>query len=318
MICAALLAACACTALAEPAYPDRPITLVVGFPPGGGADAVARVVALHMSRSLGQPIVIENKPGAGTTIASNQVARAKPDGYTLLLGSVNLFGSDQILYKNATYDGKDSFTPITRWTTSPLLIVVRDTLDARTPQQMTAQALANPGKLTYSSSGAGVMTHLAAASFSSASHVKMLHVPFKGGAPSVQAVAAGDVDLTFATPPSAMPLAHSGKVRLLGVTTAQRSPLFPDLPGMQESGVEGYDFSVWWGLFGPSNLPEAVVQKLFAASAEALADPEVIKNLKTQGNQAAPSASPKEFAEWAAKSGAAYAQVTKDAGVSAR
>jgi len=163
-------------------YPVKPITLVVGFPSGGGADTVARIVTDKMAKLLGQPIMIDNRPGAGSTIASDLVARAAPDGYTLLLSSANLFGSDQQLYKSAKYDGAKSFVPIARWTSAPMLLAVSKDIKVRSTQELLAFARQNPGKLSYSSSGTGVVTHLAAVSFEKAAGVSMLHVPFKGGA----------------------------------------------------------------------------------------------------------------------------------------
>lgn len=310
-----LLALMGSGALAQQPYPTRPITLVVGFPPGGGADVVARIVSDKVGKILGQPVILDNRPGAGTTLASDQVARAPADGYTLLLGSSNLYGSDQMLYRSAKYDGAKSFTPISRWSSAPMLIAVKKDFAAQSVKEMVALARSQPDKLTYSSSGAGVVTHLAALSFSQASGgIKMLHVPFKGGAPSIQAVAAGDVDMTFGTPPSVLPLAQSGKLRVLAVTTAERSTLFPDLPGMKESGVEGYNYTFWFGLFGPAGLPAGVAKKLFDASVEALNDPDVKARLIKQGNLAAPSASLDEFRTWAIKEGKESRELTQRSG----
>lgn len=308
-----LLLATAGTAFAQ-AYPARPITLVVGFPPGGGADAVARIVVEKLGRVLGQPVVVDNRPGAGTTLASDFVSRAPADGYTLLLGAANLYGSDQLLYKSARYDGAKNFTPISRWSSAPLLLAVRKDLPAQNVKELVALARSEPEKLSYSSSGAGVITHLAGLSFSQAAGVKMLHVPYKGGAPSVQAVAAGDADLTFATPPSVLPMVQAGKMRMLAVTTQQRSPLFPSVPGMQESGVQGLDFTFSFGLFGPAGLSPEVVKKLFDASAQALGDPEVKAQLEKQGNVASPSASAEEYRNWILREGAESKALTARSG----
>lgn len=296
------------------AYPARAVTLVVGFPPGGGADAVARIVGEKFSRALGQPVVVDNRPGAGTTLASDFVARAPADGYTLLLGGSSLYGSDQLLYKSAKYDGARNFTPISRWSSAPMLLAVRKDLPAQNVQELIALARSEPEKLSYSSSGAGVVTHLAGLSFSQAAGVKMLHVPFKGGAPSVQAVAAGDADMTFATPPSVLPMVQAGKMRLLAVTTQKRSPLFPQVPGMEESGVKGLDYTFSFGLFGPAGLPPEVVKKLFDASVAALKDPEVTAHLEKQGNLAAPSASPEEYRTWILREGAESKAMTVRSG----
>ena len=313
VLVASLAIAAGASAFAD-AYPSRPITLVVGFPAGGGADAVARIVSEKLGRVLSQVVVVDNRPGAGTTIASEFVSRAQPDGYTLLLGSANLYGSDQFLYKSARYDGAKSFTPIARWSDSPMLLAVKKDFPEKTVQGLMEQARKNPGKLTYASSGAGVVTHLAGASFANAAKIDMLHVPYKGGAPSIQAVASGDVDMTFGTPPSVMPMAQSGKLRPLAVTTAERSPLFPDLPGMKESGIKDYDFSLWFGLYGPAKLPSDIVKKLFDASTQALRDPEVKAKLEKQGIVAWPSASSQEFAAWAIGAGAKHKAITQSSG----
>ncbi|AGU51314.1 putative BUG-like extracytoplasmic solute binding receptor,TTT family [Variovorax paradoxus B4] len=308
---AALLASAG--ALAD-SYPSRPITLVVGFPAGGGADTVARIVTDKLGKILGQPIVIDNKPGAGTTIASDQVARAAPDGYTLLLGSGNLYGSDKLLYKGVKYDGARSFVPISRWSSAPMLLAVNKDVSAKNVQELIAEARQKPGKLAYSSSGTGVVTHLAGLSFEKAAGVTMLHVPYKGGAPSIQAVAAGDVQLTFGTPPSVLPMAQGQKLRVLAVTSGRRSPLFPDVPSVAEAGVKGYDYTFWFGLFAPAGLPPETAQKLFDASVAALDDPEVKARLEKSGNESAPSKSLAEFRSWALAEGAKSKELTERSG----
>ena len=184
-----------------------------------------------------------------------------------------------------------------------MLLAVKKDFPEKTVAGLIEQARRHPGKLTYSSSGTGVVTHLAGASFAHAAGIDMLHVPFKGGAPSIQAVGAGDVDMTFGTPPSVMPMAAGGKLRIMAVTTAQRSQLFPDLPAMQESGIDGADFTLWFGLYGPAKLPGQITQRLFEASRQALSDPEVKAKLEKQGVMAYPSASPQEFEAWAQADG---------------
>lgn len=305
-----------CTGALAQSYPAKPITLVVGFPPGGGADTVARLVSDKMGRILGQPIIIDNRAGAGTTIASDLVAKAPADGYTLLLGSANLYGSDQLLYKSVKYDGARSFTPISRWSSAPLLLAVNKDFSAQSVNDVIRLARQSPGKLTYASSGSGVITHLAGLSFTQATGIDMLHVPFKGGAPAIQAVAAGDVQMTFGTPPSILPLVQAGKLRILAATTAQRSALFPNSPGMADAGVKGYDFTFWFGLFGPAGLPADISKKLFDASVEALKDPELKARLEKSGNEAAPSASIEAFREWAQAEGRISKGLTQQSGAS--
>lgn len=310
----AALAACAGVSAFAQNYPNRAITLVVGFPPGGGADSVSRIVSEKLGRVLNQSIIVDNRAGAGTTIASDLVARAAPDGYTLLLATPSLYGSDQLLYKSARYDGEKSFTAIARWANSPMLVAVKKDFPENSIQGLIAQARKNPGKLSYSSSGTGVVTHLAGASFAHAAGIDMLHVPFKGGAPSIQAVGAGDVDMTFGTPPSVLPMAQSGKLRLLAVTTAERSPLFPDLPGMKESGINDLNFTIAYSLYGPAKLPAEVVQKLADASYQVLQDPEVKAKLEKQGNVAWPTKTAEEFRTWAVDEGKKYKAITERSG----
>ncbi len=276
-------------------YPQRPITLVIGFPPGGGADAVARIVSDKLSKVLEQPIIINNMPGAGTTIASAYVAKSAPDGYTLLLAGPGLYGSDQFLYKGVKYDGIKNFTAITRWSLAPMMLAVNKDLSVKNTQELVAYAKKNPDKVTYSSSGVGVVTHLVALEFEKATNTKLVHIPYKGGAPSLQALAAGDVQVSFGTPPSVMPLAQSGRFKVLAVTTQQRSPLFPDIPSMKDAGVKSLDFTFWFGLYGPAGLPADVSKKLFDASVIALNDPEVKARLEKSGNNASPSKSQNDF-----------------------
>lgn len=295
-------------------FPSKPITVVVGFPPGGGADTVTRIITEKMSHILGQAIIVDNRPGAGTTLASNQVVKSTPDGYTLLVTSGNIYGSDQMLFKNARYDGDKHFTPLSRWTVAPMLLAVNKNLPFNTTKDLIAYAKKNPDKLSYSSSGVGVITHLAALSFENAAGLEMQHIPYKGGAPSLQAVAAGDVGLTFGTPPSVLPLAQGGRLKVLAVTTAQRSPLFPELPGMADAGIKDYDFTFWFGLFGPAGLPADVAQKIFDASTAALNDPQVKERLEKSGNSAAPSKSLAEYRQWAMAEGQKYKTLTEKSG----
>ena len=296
------------------AYPTKPIRLIVGFPPGGGADAVARIVAERMSRDLGQSIIIDNKPGAGTTIAAEAAARAEPDGYTVFMGSANLFGADKILYKTIRYDGQKDFTPISRWTIAPMVLAVNNDIGVKSVQELIAKAKQNPGKYFYASSGSGWAPHMAGVYFNKLGGTRMEHVPFKGGAPAVTAVIAGDAQMIFATPPSVLPMVETGKLKALAVTSEKRSPLLPNLPTVSEGGVKGYDFTFWFGLFGPANLPPDVVRKLFTASQKALSDPEVVRKLAAQGNEALPSASPDEFRKWALAEGAKSKQLIEQSG----
>ena len=305
------------TVAAAQAWPTKPVRLIIGFPPGGGADGVARPVADALSKELGQPVIVDNRPGAGTTIAATAAATAAPDGYTLFMHTPSIYGSLQAIYKDYRFQAKD-FTPITRWTTGPLVVAVPGTLAVKTLPELIAMARAQPGKLNYASSGVGGGTHLPALLFVNAARLDMVHVPYKGGAPALQGVATGETQVTFATPPSALPLVKAGKLKLIAVTTAQRSSLFPDLPTVAESGVPGYEYPFSFGLFGPAGLPEPIVARLFEASRKVLSDPELVKRIEASGNEATPSASVAEFREWAARDGAMNLELTVASGVKAQ
>ncbi|WP_343231041.1 tripartite tricarboxylate transporter substrate binding protein [Variovorax sp. WS11] len=294
-------------------YPDRPISLVVGFPPGGGAEGVARLISEALGRELQQPVIHDYKPGAGTSIAAAFAARAAPDGYTLYLSTGGHYGADKVLYKGVTYSGA-SFTPIAGLVRSPLIVAVNTASGIESTEELLARARADPRQIFYASSGAGVPTHLAGLLLVNASGVRMTHVPYKGGALAVQAVAAGDAQVTFATPPSVLPLAKTGKVRMIAVTSRERSPLFPDLPAVAEAGVPDYDYTYGLGLYGPANLPRAIVDRIAAATLKILSDPELRAKLAAGGNEPAPSANASEFARWAEADGKRQKELTQQAG----
>jgi tripartite-type tricarboxylate transporter receptor subunit TctC len=287
---------------AEEVYPTKPIRLVVGFPAGGGADNTARLYGNALAREFGQPVIIDNKPGAGTTIAADMVAKAPADGYTLYLGTASVMGSDKILFRNIKYQPKD-FAPITRLVAAPMILVVNKSTSIKSVAELVARARAQPGKLNYSSSGNGVFTHVAGLYFSRRAGVPMTHVPYKGGAQSAQAVAAGDVELTFGTAPSVRPMIDAGKVVALAVTSAARSPANPQLPTIAESGLQGYDMSAWYGLFAPAATPPEVIQKLFTASRKVMSDAGLQKKFINQGDEVSVSESPAEFQRFAEREG---------------
>jgi len=310
-VLAGVLATLAAPAAAQ-GYPNKPIRLIIGYTPGGAADVIARIVGDAMGRQLGQPLNIDNKPGAGSTLASELLARAPADGYTLGLATATLYGIDQHLYR-VKYTPAD-FTPISRFTVSPLILAVHKN-GAKTVPELVSYVKANTGKVNYASSGIGGSPHIAGLSFEKALGTKMTHIPFKGGAPALQSVASGDVQLSFGTASSVLPLGQQGLVRMLGVTTLQRSAIAPELPTIAESGLPGFEFTFWFGLFGPAKLPPEVVDKLFAAATKVLADPEVKAKLLAGGNEALASRSPAEFHEWAAANGRAVQERVEQAGV---
>lgn len=282
-------------------YPSKPITLVIGFPPGGGADSVGRVYANSLSKLLKQPVVIENKPGAGSTIAAGQVARAAPDGYTLYLGNSSVMGSDSVLY-NVNYTPLD-FRPVARLTTAPMILIASKKSGIASVNDLVERAKKAPGTINVASSGNGVITHLAAVEFMNVSGVDLMHIPFKGGAAATQSVAAGDTDVSFATAPSARVAIDTGKAIGLGITTTAPSSVIPEYQPIAGQGVPGYNISNWWGIFVPKGTPDSVVDVLFKATNEVLADESVKRSLATSFEEVTPSKSVEEFVEFARKEG---------------
>ncbi|RLK45622.1 tripartite-type tricarboxylate transporter receptor subunit TctC [Cupriavidus plantarum] len=302
VMASALLPAAASAQNPAAGYPNKPIRLVIGFPPGGGADNSARLYGDALSRELGQPVVVDNRPGAGTTIAAEFAAKSAPDGYTLLIATASLMGGDKVMYPKIRYEASD-FAPITKLSAAPLILAVNKDAGIKSVTDLIAQAKSKPGKLNYSSSGNGVITHLAGVYFTKLANVQMTHVPYKGGAPSAQAVAAGDVQLTFGTAPSVKPMIDTHKVVPLAVTSMQRSNSSPQLPTIDESGLKGYDLSVWYGLFAPAKTPPEIIDKLYAATAKVMSDPELKKRFLAQGDEISISSSVAEFREFAAREG---------------
>lgn len=282
-------------------YPTKPITLVIGFPPGGGADSVGRVYANSLSKLLKQPVVIENKPGAGSTIAAGQVARAPADGYTLYLGNSSVMGSDRVLY-NVSYTPLD-FRPVARLTTAPMILIASKKSGIASVKDLVDRAKKAPGTINVASSGNGVITHLAAVEFMNVSGVNLMHIPFKGGAAATQSVAAGDTDVSFATAPSARAAIDTGKAIGLGITTTSPSSVIPEYQPIADLGVPGYNISNWWGIFVPKGTPDSVVDVLFRATNDVLADESVKRSLATSFEEVTPSKSVDEFVEFARREG---------------
>ena len=294
----------------EAHWPTRPIKLVVGFPPGGGADAVARIYGNKLGELLKQPIVIDNKPGAGTTIAAEQAAAAPGDGYTLYMGSPILFGVDKVLYPQIRYDAQ-SFVPSTRLTSSPMVLVTRTDAPYANAKELAAYARQNPGKVFFTSSGNGGSPHLAGALFMKQFGVQLMHVPYKGGSQSVQAVVAKDADITFATPPSVLPLVKAGRLKAIAITIKEKNSNMGEIDTIANQTGTPYDLSFWFGLFAPKGTPPAVTQKLFDATQAAMKDPGVVEQLMLQGNDVSLSSSPQQFAQWVLTQGQAHAKLAQ-------
>lgn len=310
-----VLGACSQVALAQaPAYPAKPVKLVVGFAPGGAADFVARAIGESLSRALGQPIVIENKAGAGSSIAAEAVAKSAPDGYTLLIASPSSISVNPALNPKLGYKASD-LLPVTKLTASPLVIAANPATGITSVKELIAKAKAAPGTLNYATSGNGSAPHLGAAHFSQVAGVQMQHIPFRGGAPAIQSVVAGDTQLTFGTPPSVLPMIQAGRLRGLAVSTPERTALFPDLPGMKEAGLPEYNLDFWYGFFVPAGTPPAIVQKLFAATQTAMQVPTVKAALAREGTDVSVSTSPADFAAFLAKDEKFWVKLVKDADV---
>jgi tripartite-type tricarboxylate transporter receptor subunit TctC len=252
-------------------YPSRPITLVVPYAAGGGNDAMARIVADHMGKTLGWQIVIENRGGAGGTIATRAVAKAAPDGYTLVLGGTGTLAVNPSLYANVGYDPRKDFAPVGLIATSALVILVHPGVEAKTVPELIALAKREPGKLNYASAGVGSGIHLAAELFASMAGVKLAHVPYKGSGPALNDLLGGHVQIYFSSLPPAVGMRSEGKVRALAVTGPKRSAVFPDLPTVAEDGLPGYEAVLHYGIVAPAGTPGAIVDRLNAALREALA-----------------------------------------------
>ncbi len=302
-------------ALAQaPAYPAKPVKLVVGFAPGGAADYVARAVSDALGRALGQPIVIENKAGAGSSIAADMVAKAAPDGYTLLIASPSSISVNPALNPKLSYKASD-LQPVSKLTASPLVIAAHPGAGIASVKELIAKARQAPGTLNYATSGNGSAPHLGAAYFSQVADVKLVHIPFRGGAPAIQSVVAGDTQLTFGTPPSVLPMIQAGRLRGLAVSTPERTALFPDLPGMKEAGLPDYAIDFWYGFFVPVGTPSAIVQKLYEATQQAMQQPGVKAALAREGTDVSLSKSPADFAAFLAQDEKFWVSLVKSAGV---
>nr|WP_316642365.1 tripartite tricarboxylate transporter substrate binding protein [uncultured Roseateles sp.] len=298
------------------AWPSKPIRLVVGFAPGGAADYVARTIADPLGRVLGQAVAVDNRAGAGSSLAADFVAKAPADGYTLLIASPSSISVNPALNPKLSYSAKD-LMPVTRVTSSPLVVAVNPGAGINSLQELIAMARAKPGFLNYTTSGNGSAPHLGAAHFSKVAGVEMVHIPYKGGAPAIQAVVAGDAQLTFGTPPSVLPMVQAGRLKALAVTSANRSPLVPDVPGTLEAGLPAFALSFWYGFFVPAGTPPEVTKKLFDATQQVMQRADVKAALAREGTEVAMSKSPEDFAAFLSEDNPFWARLVKDARVKA-
>ena len=296
------------------AYPNKPIRLVVGFAPGGAADYVARAISDAMGKAIGQSIIVENRAGAGSSIAAENVAKSAPDGYSILLASPSSISVNPALNPKLNYTPKD-LVPITKVTTSPLVIAVNPSIGINSVQDLIARAKQAPGKINYATSGNGSAPHLGAALFTQLTGVEMVHIPFRGGAPAIQSVIAGDTQVTFGTPPSVLPMIQAGRLKGLAVSTRNSSALVPGLPGMQEAKLPEYSIEFWYGLFVPVGTPPAVMKRIFDAAQSAMAQPSVKAALAREGTDVSVSATPDQFAAFLTEDAKFWVNLVKRADV---
>ena len=293
----ALLLLCALAAAHAADYPTRPVSLVVAFTPGGASDVLARILGRKLEQNLGQPFVIENRPGAGGNVAAEAVAHAAPDGYTLLNGNNGILATNAALYKNINFDAEKDFATIGLIGAQANILVVNPALPVQSLDQLLALAKAKPGQLNFASSGHGLAAHLAGELFKTEAKIDIVHVPYKGAAPALQDVIAGHVQMMFATASSVVPHIRDGKLRPLAVTTLKRSTVLPDIPTIDELGLKGFDATTWHGLVAPAHTPREIIVTLNRALAATLEDASVKKSLADLGVDII-GGTPEEFAAY--------------------
>jgi tripartite-type tricarboxylate transporter receptor subunit TctC len=321
-----LVLACVCwatplvvAAAAQPAgarFPDRPIRMLVGFAPGGGTDTTARAIGQRLAVTLGQQVVVDNRPGAAGNIAAEIVARSQPDGYTLLMGTIAALAINPTLFGNLPFDPVRDFAPITQAVNSTNVLVVHPGVNATSVKDLVALARAAPNKVFYGSSGVGGAGHLAGELFCALAGVRMVHVPYKGGAPVMADLLAGQIHSVFATAVTAIPHLKSGRIRPLGVTTLKRAGMLPDIPTIAEQGIKGFDANNWYGVLAPAGTPRPIVELLNAHIVKALGDPALKQQFFAQGLDPAPT-TPAEFGAYVKSEKHKWAAIVRNAGASA-
>lgn len=292
-----MLSAVAAAAVALPVlcqtYPSRPVRIVVPFPPGGISDALSRVTAQHLGAAMGQQFVVDNRPGAGTTLAADQIAKAQADGYTLYFADITTHAINATLYTKLPYDSVKDFTQIAMVAQTPLILVVHPSLPVRTVKELIALAKARPDQINYASSGNGTILHLSGETLKAMAGIRMVHIPYKGSAPAVTAVLAGEGSLVFATTPAALPHVKSGRMRAIAVTSAQRSPVVPEVPPIGDT-LKGFDIVLYSGVMGPPGLPREIVTRLHAELGRMLSQPKVRESWSAFGADAV-NMTPEQF-----------------------
>lgn len=296
-------------------YPSKPVRMVVGFPPGGGTDVVARILQPKLSEFLGQSVVIDNRPGATGTVAAGQVARSPADGYTIMMGHVAVNAIAPSLFSKLPYDVSKDFAPVTLAAAVPHIIVVHPALPVTSVKQLIALAKAHPGELSFPSAGSGSTPHLAGEMFKSMTGTMLLHVPYKGTGQSIPDLLAGRHQVAFDTMPAATPYVRSGRMRPLAVSSAKRVADFASLPTVEEAGVPGYVLTTWYGVFAPAGTPPAIVNRLHAEFARAIQSPGTRERLVENGFDGTVTNSPEEFAAMVRADIVRYAKLVKEAGL---
>ncbi|MDB5904338.1 MAG: hypothetical protein JWM26_3216 [Betaproteobacteria bacterium] len=314
LIAAASFIVAAHVASAGESYPSRPVRVIAAFSPGGYVDFTARLVAAPLGAALGQPFIVENRAGAGGIVGTEVVARAAPDGHTLVVGSVGTHAVNQSLYPKLPYHVLRDFLPIARLSDAPSILAVHPSLPARSVKELIALARARSGQINYASAGAGTSTHLAAVLFEHMARIRLVHVPYKGGGPALVAVVAGEVPVTFGTAASVSPHTKSGRLRALAVTSGQRSAVLTDVPTIAEAGLPGYEMLNWLGLFAPAGTPRAIVQRLSSEAVKIVRQPEVVSRFHAQASEPSPLASD-EFAAFVKKEVDKWAKVVAATGM---
>uniref|UniRef100_UPI000D375EC6 Bug family tripartite tricarboxylate transporter substrate binding protein n=1 Tax=unclassified Variovorax TaxID=663243 RepID=UPI000D375EC6 len=307
------LSLAATLASAQP-YPAKPISLVVPFPPGGSSDALARALTTPLSQAIGQPVVVESRPGAGATVGADYVAKSKPDGYTLLMGAVHHTIATSV-YRKLPYDFEKSFAPITTVALVPNVLVVNAKSTATDVKGLVALAKASPGKLSYGSNGNGTVQHLIGTQFSGLAGIELLHVPYKGSAPLTTDLLGGQVDMSFDTLTPLVPHIKAGKLRALAVTTAKRSSTLPDVPTLAESGMKDFNQGTWFGILAPAGTPPEIVARLNAEMVKIIHSPEFKKRMEDIGAEPVGD-TPAQMAAQIKDDTARYARLVKEAKVS--
>jgi tripartite-type tricarboxylate transporter receptor subunit TctC len=315
------LAALAATLLLAPAawaqgWPSRPVSIVVPYPPGGPVDVSARLLAPKLQEALGQPFVVENRPGAGGNIGAAHVARSAPDGHALLMGAIATHAINPALYRSMPYDALRDFRHVALVVQVPNVLVLNNEVPARTVQELVALLKKNPGKFDFGSGSTGSTGHLAGELFKQMTGTYMVHIPYKGAAPAVADLLAGRVHLMFDNLASALPNIRSGKLRALAVTTRQRSKSLAELPTLHESGLEGFDLTTWWGIMAPAKTPAPVVDRLAKELDRALQAPDVRERLAAMGSEPSGVRTPAEFTAFVGRELKTYAGLVKRSGAS--